>query len=144
MKADNPPYNVKLVDKLSAMMLIMFACSEVFMSEIEKEMVKARYSMRHEPKMLIGDLLRHAKSMHTIYDRLCEISVDCATSEDDNVVDAFLGDKNLFVRFFMMAENAMHGAEDNTRMLQLESTLKLLAKDPVFEQNYIDKLTNFK
>lgn len=139
------PYNVKLVDKLSAMMLIMYSCSETIMSAIEEELSKGRCKMKQEPKMIISDLLRNAKRMHSLYDRLYEISVSCGTAiEGSNIVDAFLSDKNLFLRVFMMTENAMYGATDNSRQIKHESLLKLMTTNPVFEQELIDKLTNFK
>lgn len=138
-------YDVDLVDRECAMLFLTMAESNLLLRKIEQQMNEARCRMKQEPKMVVGNILRKIGELRPHFDRLFELAVGNGRAEDGtDIVTAFLGDANTFLRFQMMTENALHGDEDRKRELQLESTLKLLAKDPVFDTELIKDICNFK
>lgn len=136
---------VSIIDRKSAILLIMLGSSELLLKDIEKDLHKMHANMRQRPKMIIGQLLQKAHGMHALYDQLSELAVQASTPEEGyNVVDAYMCDINTCLREIMMMWNAMHGKDSNEKQIKLESVLKLMATSPVVPQEDIDRITNFK
>lgn len=132
-------------DRLAALMLINFACADMLYQKVTERIALNKDRFNFQTKGIINNILFHAKGMKVGLDRMSEIGVDCGRSIDgENVVDAYLYDRSNFLRLFMMTENAIYGPNGKEKQLKLESVLKQLSDCPVFDQNYIDSLTDFK
>lgn len=130
------------IDRECAMMILLVAAAERLLNNVELELHSGKQQLRHEAKQRMTFALKHIRECKEYIDRVTDLAMDNGRAEDGSLVgDAYLEDTNVFLRHFLMLQNALHGEGSEGTRIKLEDTYKLWTKDPVFPQEFIDELT---
>lgn len=123
---------------LAAVMFHMIGASEILFFDLEAYYLAHGFEFKHETKKLFNEFMETAKRMHKQYDRMTKYAISCANSPDMDAKDAYEIDTNAWARTGLQIYDALYG-HDEEALLQVESTLKLIAKTPMFGSEVYDR-----
>ena len=116
---------------LAAVMFHMIGASEVLFFDLEAYYLAHGFEFKHETKKLFNEFMETAKRMHKQYGRMTRYAISCANSPEMDAKDAYEIDTNAWARTGLQIYDALYG-HDEQALLQIESMLKLIAKQPMF------------
>lgn len=123
---------------LAAVLFQLLGASELLFKDLEAHFLRHNMELKQEQKKLASEFRRTATRMHYLYDRMSEVAVDCGRCESTDVLTGYLYDCNTVARNALYMFDAMYG-QDEQASIKIESTLKLIAKNPVFGSVIADR-----
>ena len=130
------------IDRECSMLILLVAAAERLLNNVELELHSGKQQLNHEAKQRIKYALNQIRLTKEYVDKVTDLAMEHGKAEDGSEVgDAYLEDTNVFLRHFLLLQNALHGEGSEQTRIKIETTLKLWTKDPVFEQSYIDEIT---
>ena len=116
---------------LAAVMFHLIGASEILFFDLEAYYLAHGFEFRQETKKMFNEFMETAQRMHKQYGRMTRYAVSCANSPEMDAKEAYEIDTNAWARTALQVYDALYG-HDEQALIQIESMLKLIAKQPMF------------